>query len=64
MTQPTETPPGEGSTGMVRAEHSNDENSGPVAGNRTPMIVAFVALGILLLLVVGAVVSGVVELSR
>ena len=64
MTQPTETPPAEGSTGMVRAEHSNDDNSGPVAGNRTPMVVTLVALGILLLLIVGAVVSGVVELSN
>jgi hypothetical protein len=64
MTQPTETPPAEGSTGMVRYEHSNDENSGPVAGNRTPMVVTFVALGVLLLLIVVAVVAGLVELSR
>lgn len=64
MTQPTETPPGESSTTMVRSEHSNDENSGPVAGNRTPMVVTFVALGLLLLLVLGAVVTGFVELTR
>lgn len=64
MTQPTETPPGEDSTGMVRYEHSNDANSGPVSGNRTPMVVAFVALGILLLLILGGVISGVIEMSR
>lgn len=64
MTQPTETPPGEGSTGMVRYEHNNDDNSGPVAGNRTPMVWLFVALGVLLLLIVAAVASGIVELSR
>jgi hypothetical protein len=55
MTQPTETPPGEGSTGMVLDEHSNDANSGPVAGNRTPMSVALVALGVLVVLVLCAV---------
>ena len=64
MTQPTETPPAEGSTGFVRYEHSNDANSGPVAGNRTPMVVTFVALGVLLLLLVVAVVTGFVELAR
>jgi len=64
MTQPTETPPGESSTTMVRYEHSNDANSGPVAGNRTPMIVTFAALGVLLLLLLAAVVTGFVELSR
>ncbi|HEX8004297.1 MAG TPA: hypothetical protein VF519_16545 [Mycobacteriales bacterium] len=64
MTQPTETPPAEGSTEMVRHEHSNDANSGPVAGNRTPMVVAFVALGLLLLLIVLAIVSGLIEISR
>jgi hypothetical protein len=64
MTQPTETPPAEGSTGMVREEHSNDANSGPVAGNRTPMVVTFAALGLLLLLIVVAIVTGFVELSR
>lgn len=64
MTQPTETPPAEGSTGMVRYEHSNDANSGPVSGNRTPMVWAMVGLGILLALVVLAIVTGVWSLSQ
>jgi hypothetical protein len=64
MTQPTETPPGEGSTGMVLHEHSNDSNSGPLVGNRTPMAVTFVALGILGLLLLGVVVFGIVEAVR
>jgi hypothetical protein len=64
MTQPTETPPAEGSTGMVRHEHANDSNSGPVAGNRTPMTVTLVAIGVLVLLMLAAVVLGVATLSR
>ena len=64
MTQPTETPPAEGSTGMVRDERANDANSGPVAGNRTPMTVTFVALGLLLALVLVAVGTGFFELAR
>jgi hypothetical protein len=55
VTQPTETPPGEGSTGMALSEHANDANSGPVAGNRTPMTVTLVAIGVLVLLVLGVV---------
>ncbi|HEV2890141.1 MAG TPA: hypothetical protein VGX28_07160 [Frankiaceae bacterium] len=62
MTQPTETPPAEGSTGMVRHEHSNDANSGPVAGNRTPMTVTMIALAVLLALVVLAVVTYIASL--
>lgn len=64
MTQPTETPLAEGSTGMVRSEHSNDSNAGPVAGNRTPMTVGFVALAVLLLLIAAVVVAGFVQLTR
>ena len=62
MTQPTETPPAEGSTEMVRHEHSNDSNSGPVVGNRTPMIVTFVGIGLLLLSVVGVLVYAMTTL--
>jgi hypothetical protein len=64
MTQPTETPPAEGSTGMVRSEHANDSNSGPVAGNRTPMTIGFLALVFLLALIAAAVVAGFVQLAR
>lgn len=64
MTQPTETPPAEGSTGMVRSEHANDSNSGPVAGNRTPMTIGFIALCLLLTLVAMVVVAGFVQLFR
>ena len=62
-TRPTETPPAEGSTGMVRGEHANDANSGPVSGNRTPMAIALVALGVLVLLIAGVVVYGLSQLG-
>ncbi|MDQ1712417.1 MAG: hypothetical protein QOE45_1867 [Frankiaceae bacterium] len=64
MTSPTETPPGEGSTGMALSEHANDANSGPVSPNRTPMIVTLAALGVLLALVLAAVVAAVASLAR
>jgi hypothetical protein len=64
MTQPTETPPAEGSTGMVRSEHANDANSGPVAGNRTPMTVTLVALALLGLTMLAVVAYGLTQLSR
>ena len=56
MTQPNDTPPAEGSTRMALHEHANDANSGPLAGNRTPMAVTLGAL----LAVVGIAVVGVV----
>lgn len=62
MTRPTETPPGEGSTRMALDEHANDANSGPVAGNRTPMTIALVAMAVLLVLVIAALISGIVAL--
>ena len=62
MTQPTETPPGESSTGMVRHEHSNDSNAGPVVGNRTPMTISLLAIGLLIVLMLGVVVFGVASL--
>ncbi len=64
MTQPTETPPAEGSTHMVRYEHNNDSNSGPVVGNRTPMIVTFIGLGFLLVGVVAVLAYALVMLMR
>ncbi|HEU0132224.1 MAG TPA: hypothetical protein VFQ85_14645 [Mycobacteriales bacterium] len=57
--QPTETPPGESSTGMVRSEHANDANSGPVSGNRTPMVVTIVAMAVLVLCMLAVVVFGI-----
>ena len=64
MTQPTETPPAEGSTHMVRYEHTNDANSGPVVGNRTPMVVTFIGLGLLLLSVIAVLAYAFVMLVR
>lgn len=64
MTQPTETPPAEGSTHMVRTEHANDSNSGPVVGNRTPMVVTFVGLGFLILAVIAVLAAALVMLVR
>lgn len=63
MTRPTETPPAAGSTEMVRHEHSNDSNSGPVAGNRTPMVVTLVALGFMVLLTMGVVVFALARIG-
>ena len=62
-TRPTETPPAESSTTMVRSEHGNDPNSGPVAGNRTPMVVTLVAIGLLVALMFGVVVYGLAQLG-
>ncbi len=63
MTQPTETPPAEGSTEMVRHEHSNDSNSGPVIGNRTPMVITLGAIGLMVLLMMGVVVFTLARLG-
>jgi len=63
MTQPTETPPAESSTGFVRSEHANDANSVPVAGNRTPMTLTLVALGLLVLLMLGVVAYAFTQLG-
>lgn len=60
--RPTETPPAEGSTGMVQYEHSNDANSGPVVGNRTPMIITLGSIGLLVLLMFGVVVYALTRL--
>lgn len=62
-TRPTETPPAEGSTGMVRTEHSNDANSGPVIGNRTPMIVTLAAIGLIVLAMFAVVVYALTALG-
>ncbi|HWL38360.1 MAG TPA: hypothetical protein VNQ77_19385 [Frankiaceae bacterium] len=62
-TRPTETPPAEGSTGMVTYEHSNDSNKGPVIPNRTPMIVTLAGIGLLVLLMFGVVVYGLTQLG-
>jgi hypothetical protein len=63
MTRPTETPPAESSTRMVRSEHANDANSGPVVGNRTPMAVTLVALAVLVLLMLGVVAYAFTQLG-
>lgn len=60
--RPTETPPAEGSTGMVQTEHSNDANSGPVVPNRTPMAITLAGIGLLVLLMFGVVVFGLTRL--
>lgn len=60
-TRPTETPPAEGSTGMVRSEHSNDSNSGPIAGNRTPMVVTLIGIGLLVLLMFGVILYALTQ---
>lgn len=62
-TRPTETPPAEGSTTMVRSEHANDANSGPVVGNRTPMVVTLVSIGLLVALMFGVVIYGLAQLG-
>ena len=60
MTQPTDTPPAAGQTEMVRHEHSNDANSGPVVPNRTPMVIGLSLIALIvvctLLLIVGRIV--------
>lgn len=61
-TRPTDTPPAESSTTMVRSEHSNDSNSGPVVGNRTPMIVTLAGIALLVALMFGVVVYALTKL--
>lgn len=63
MTRPTETPPAEGSTEMVRHEHSNDSNSGPVIGNRTPMVLTLAGIAVIVLLMFGVVIFALAQLG-
>ena len=63
MTRPTDTPPAEGSTAMVLEEHSNDANSGPVAGNRTPMTATLVAMALLVVMMAGVVAYALTRLG-
>lgn len=62
MTRPTETPPAEGSTGMAMHEHANDANSGPVAGNRTPMAFGLAGIAVVLVAVLAVVAYALVRL--
>jgi hypothetical protein len=48
---------------MVLDEHANDANSGPVAGNRTPMTITLVALAVLGLTMLAVVAYGVMRLG-
>jgi len=61
--RPTETPPAESSTGMVRSEHANDANSGPVLGNRTPMVTFLAALSVIVALTFGVVLFALSQLD-
>lgn len=61
--RPTETPPAEGSTAMAAHEHTNDSNSGPVSGNRTPMTITLVSIGLIVLLMFGVVVFALAQLG-
>lgn len=61
--RPTETPPAESSTSMVTSEHSNDANSGPVVGNRTPMVTFLVGIGVLVALMFGVVLFALSRLG-
>lgn len=61
--RPTETPPAESSTGMVRSEHANDANSGPVGGNRTPMVAFLAGIALLVVLMFGVVLFALSKLG-
>ena len=52
--RPGDTPPSADSmSGAVGDDRKNTPNMGPVSGNRTPMIITLVVIGLFVLLVVG-----------
>lgn len=55
---PGDTPPASDSTSAAAQEPV--PNQGPVAGNRTPMVITLVLLGIIVLLCAGLVVASLV----
>ena len=61
--RPTETPPAESSTKMVRSKHANDANAGPVLGNRTPMVAFLMGLAVIVLLMAGVILFALSRLG-
>lgn len=62
--QPGDTPPASDSmSGATGDDRRTLPNMGPVAGNRTPMIIALVLIGLLVLGVLGFLVSRVLALG-
>jgi hypothetical protein len=57
---PGDTPPGEGSMSGASPDAHRAPNQGPVSGNRTPMIVTLVVLGLVVLSVAGYIVASLV----
>jgi hypothetical protein len=57
---PGDTPPGEDSLGQTVERRDDTPNMGPVAGNRTPMIITLVAIGLLVLAVLGYGVAQII----
>jgi hypothetical protein len=58
---PGDTPPGEDSlSGAAGGAERHTPNHGPISGNRTPMVITLVALGVLVLMTAGLVVASLI----
>ncbi|HLZ38973.1 MAG TPA: DUF6480 family protein [Mycobacteriales bacterium] len=59
---PGDTPPGEASTPGVAEDKRRLPNQGPTVGNRTPMVVTLIVVGVIvvlvLLMLIGMALSG------
>ncbi len=61
MTTPEDTPPATGQLSGATGRVEDQPNHGPVSGNRTPMIVTLVVLGVLVLMIAGLTVASLVQ---
>lgn len=57
---PGDTPPDAGQMSGTSPDAHATPNQGPVSGNRTPMIITLVVLGIMVVLVAGFIVASLV----
>ncbi len=61
---PGDTPPTAGTMSGTAPDARKAPNMGPVSGNRTPMIITLVVIGLLVLLVVGYGVAQIAQYLR
>ena len=57
---PGDTPPDAGQMSGTSPDAHRAPNQGPVSGNRTPMIITLVILGVMVLMVAGYIVASLV----
>jgi len=61
-TLPGDTPPAESSESGASSGQGKGPNQGPVAGNRTPMLIGLSAVGLIVVLVLLFVIVGAISL--